>query len=280
MSEIQPETKQRIKNIKRERRVLKGRLKQERMRFFIRFVTTVALILLMGFFVRLKGLYMNPNAFKYVESSSVEIINNNIVPSYKIRAVLQTVNPPKGCIFFARTSEIKKKLKQLAPVDNVYIRRYAFPARIQIIIRESTPVVTISPDIKAMPVAYFTDKGRLIGREYLPFKSDIKTLRILSYGNKGDDYHKWDITKINEFQKIAKYIETYTKEPVEYIDCRNPQDIYVKVKTLNIRIGKVDNSLYERIERLPSILATVKIDRSKIKYLDLSWEKVNYVKLK
>ena len=101
----------------------------------------------------------------------------------------------------------------------------------------------------------------------------------MSYGNKGDDYRKWDINKIRQIEKIAKYVETYSKESIEYIDCRNPNDIYVKIKTVNIRLGKLDENVFKRIERIPSILPQVKLVDSKVKYLDLSWEKVNYLKL-
>ena len=103
---------------------------------------------------------------------------------------------------------------------------------------------------------------------------------MLSYGNKGDDYRKWDLAKIKEIQKIVKYVETYSKEQVEYVDFRNPNDVYVKIKTVNIRLGKLDNEVYKRIERIPSILPQVKPVEKKVKYLDLSWDKVNYLKLK
>src|SRR5574344_597180 len=121
----------RIKTIQRERIVLKGRLKQERLRGFIRFIVSACIIVFLSLFSKLHGLYFEQDAFKYVGSSAVEIINNRIVPSYKIIAILQTVDVPHGCVFFARTGDIKKKLMQLKPIEKVYIRRYAFPARIQ-----------------------------------------------------------------------------------------------------------------------------------------------------
>ncbi len=280
MSEIQPETEQKIKNIKRERKVIKGRLRKERIRFLVKFLTTLGLVAGVLGFIKLDGLYMNPKAFQHIENTSVEIINNRIVPTHKIRTVLQSVQPPQGCILFARTVEIKEKLKQLDPIEDIHIRRYAFPARLQIIVRESTPVITIAPGTDKKHVAYFTDKGKIIGQEYLPLHNSFKTLLVLSYGNKGDDYYKWTPEKIKELQKLAAYIEAYTKEPVEYIDCRNPEEIFVKVPTWNIRIGKLDSGLYDRIKILPSIIAAqINIDTSKIQYIDLIWENVRYLKL-
>ncbi len=269
-----------VKKKRRERVVRKGRMKQERFRAFMRFFISIGLIAGMAYALKSNGWYMDKNAFNTADGSSVQIINNKIVPSVKILALLKNSNVPNVPLYMARTNSIKKELMQLASIENVYIRRYAFPARIQIIIRERTPVITVSPDVKSAPVAFFTTDGSLIGREFLPLDKAYKTILVLSYGNKGDDYHKWDLDRIKEIQKIVKYIETYSKEQVEYVDFRNPNDVFVKIKTVNIRIGKLDDNVYKRIERIPSILPQVKDVETKVKYLDLSWEKVNYLKLK
>lgn len=268
-----------VKKKQRERLVRKGRMKQERLRIFVRFFLSLFMLFGLIYASHCNGWFMDKNAFNYVGGNSVEIINNKIIPSHKILAVLKNSNVPDVPIYLAKTNEIKKELMQLTPIENVYIRRYAFPARMQIIIRERIPAITISPDMKVAPVAFFTTDGKLIGREYMPLSKDYKTILVLSYGNKGDDYHKWDLKKIQEIQKIAKYIETYSHEPVEHIDFRNPNDIFVKIKTVNIRLGRPDETVFKRIERIPSILPQVKLVDSKVKYLDLSWEKVNYLKL-
>lgn len=273
-----PDGKRFVKKKRRERTVRKGRLKQERLRTFVRFLVSFAIILGFYYFIKADGWYLNKDAFNKTTGNTVEIINNNIVPSKKILLILKNSNVPNVPIFMARTNSIKKEIMALEPVENVYIRRYAFPARMQIILRERTPVITISPDVKTNPVAFFTTDGKLIGREFLPLKKDYKTILVLTYGNKGDDYRKWDLKKIKEIQKIVRHVEAYSKEDVEYVDMRNPQDIYVKIPTVNIRIGKIDENLFKRLERIPSILPEVKQVKTKVKYLDLSWEKVNYLK--
>lgn len=276
-----PDGKHLVKKKRRERIVRKGRMKQERFRAFVRFFLSIGLILGLFYALKCNGWYMSKDAFNVkAGSTSVEIINNKIVPSAKILTLLKNSNVPNVPLYMARTNSIKKELMKLAPIENVYIRRYAFPARIQIIIRERNPVITVAPDVKAAPVAFFTMDGKIIGKEFLPLDKSYKTILVLSYGNKGDDYHKWDLAKIKEIQKIVKYVEIYSKEPVEYVDFRNPNDIFVKINTVNIRLGKLDESIYKRIERIPSILPQVKQVDSKVKYLDLSWEKVNYLKLK
>ena len=237
-----------VKKKRRERIVRKGRMKQERFRAFVRFFLTVGMLLGLIYALKLGGWYMNADAFNKADGASVQIINNKIVPSAKIMTLLKNSDVPNVPLYMAKTSSIKKELLQLKPIENVYIRRYAFPARIQIIVRERIPVIMISPDEKLVPVAFFTTDGTLIGHEYLPFK--------------------------------AQYVETYSKEQVEYVDFRNPNDVYVKIKTVNIRLGKLDDEVYKRIERIPSILPQVKPVEKKVKYLDLSWDKVNYLKLK
>ena len=263
----------------RERKVRKGRMRRERLRVFLRFLFVVGAIYAMYFISVLPQMYLPQNAFSVVNSDAVKVINNKIVPTHRILAVLHGVDVPKKPIYAAKTNDIKKAIMQLAPVENVYIRRYAFPARLEVIVKERVPIMIIAPDVGVEPVAYFTQDGKIIGREYMPLKTDTQPLLVLSYGNKGDDYTKWDAMRVAEIQKIVKYIETYSKEKVEYIDYRNPEDIFVKIPTVNIRVGKPDAQIFDRISRLPSILPQVKMVDSKVKYLDLSWEKVNYLKL-
>ena len=123
-----PDGKHLVKKKRRERLIRKGRMKQERFRGFMRFFISLFLLLGLGYALRCHGWYMDKNAFNYVGGSSVEIINNKIVPSHKVLALLKSSNVPDAPVYMARTNEIKKELMQLPPVENVYIRRYAFPA--------------------------------------------------------------------------------------------------------------------------------------------------------
>ena len=276
VEEKAPDGKVFVKKKRRERLVRKGRLKQERFRMIVRFLLSILFVYILVYLTRVPGWYINsPNYNKDV----VEVINNKIVQKDKIYKILNNLQVPNLPIYLIKTNSIKKELLQLAPIENVYIRRFAFPARVLIIVRESVPVITISPDIKVPPVAYFTTDGKLIGKEFMPLDESYKTITVLSYGNKGDDYHKWDIKRVKEIQKIVKYVEDYSNEEVEYVDFRNPNNIFVKINTVNIRLGKLDANVYKRLERLPSILPQVKLVDSKVKYLDLGWDKVNYLKL-
>lgn len=268
-----------VKRMQRSRQVRKGRKRQNAFRTFLCLVMNVLIILSLVYLTQMRQWYLDENIFSVSDSGALEILNNKIVSTKKILAALKTVEVPEVPVYMAKTYNLKEKLLQFPPVEEVYIRRYAFPARLQIILREREPFITISPDAKVQPVAFFTKDGKLIGREYLPLKPEFKTLLVLSYGNKGDDYSKWDLKKLQKLDRIARYIEVYSKEPVEYVDLRNPEDVYVKIKSVNIRLGRLDEHVNERIERIPSILPEVQLMDTKIKYLDLRWKDTNYLKL-
>lgn len=270
-----------VEKKQQERQLRKGKKQQNLMKGTLRFLTTFAIIGLVGYALTLKGWYLPKDVFQKCAPDRIQIVNNKIAKSGKIKASIKNVPVPKSPIFLSNLSVLKKQILALSPVEDVFIRRYAFPARIQIIIKESTPIVSVSPDVNVRPVAAFTKEGRLIiGADYLPLPAEYNTLLILSYGNKGDDYKKWDLKKIKEIQDIANNVENYTGEPVEYVDMKNPDDIYVKVKTVLVRIGKNDSLLNERIKRLPSILPEAEKVKSKLNYIDIRWDNVNYLKMK
>jgi cell division septal protein FtsQ len=166
---------------------------------------------------------------------------------------------------------------KLEPVQNVYIRRFWFPARLQITVIERTPIITISPEIDVPPIAFFSSDGKLIGREYMPLSDEYKTVRVITYGS-GDDYRNWDKTKVNNFKKLANLVELESGENVEYIDYRDPKDIYVKIPTANIRFGSFNSGTFDKAHRIPSLLPQVKMLNKKVKYIDLRWD-TNYIKL-
>ena len=268
-----------VNTVRKKRKLRKGRKRQSIFRKFFRFIMTIVLLCGFVYISKMPQWYLPKDSFKKVAGTSVEIINNSIVKPQMIFALLKNTEVPNVPIYMAKTEHIRKEIKKLPPVKEVYIRRYAFPARLQIILKERVPVITISPDLKVQPVAAFSDAGVIMKKEFLPLDKNIKTILVLSYGNKGDDYTKWNAAKIHQIEEMVNYIETYSKEKVEYVDMRNPFDVYVKIKTVNIRLGRLDENLYKRIERLPSILPQVKLVDSKVKYLDLRWEKAFYLKL-
>lgn len=269
----------RLEKNRMERKVRQSQMWLRRFRIFARFATIVLLIFFGYSLLKLHSWYLSKNAFTSVKNPSLEILNNRIVPSYKILAALRRTEIPNKPIYMVQTDDIKKSIMQLEPVQDVFVRRFWHPARLQIIIQERIPVVTISPVENVPPIAFFARGGKLIGRDYMPLDKSFKTILVLSYGVRGDDYRNWKNDRIKLIEKLAKAVRANANEEIEYIDFRTPNDVYVKLKTVKIRLGEIDDAAFERLNRLPSILPQVKTLDKQIKYVDLRWKDANYIKL-
>ncbi len=224
--------------------------------------------------------YLRSDVFNKVENNGQLTIEGNIItPDYKVLAALRRVDLPHKPIYLISTTEMEENLSELPPVKKAYIRRFWFPARLLIRLEELTPVLSISPKEDVSPIAFFTECGKLIGRDYLPLDKSYETFLVLSYGVRGDDYHKWNAEKVNSILRLANEIELLSKEKIKYIDLRNPKDVYIQLETAKVRIGEVDDSVYLRIQDIGSILPKIKtLKNKKIKYVDLRW-KTNYLKI-
>ena len=267
----------RLQQAKMQRQVRKSQRRLNQLRALWKLFITIGLICVGIFILKMPQWRLHSNAFDSLNSPALEIVNNRIVPSQKILSALRRNQVPLKPIFMVKTDNLKKSIMQLDPIQDVYIRRFWFPARMQIIIIERTPAITIAPDEKVAPIAFFSSDGKLIGHDYMPLSNEFKTVRVLTFG-RGDDYRNWDKTKINNFKKLAMTVEMASGETVEYIDYRNPQDVYVKIPTVNIRLGSFNAGTYDKIHRLPSLLPQVKMLNKKVKYVDLRWDS-NYIKL-
>ena len=270
--------KRRLKIKRMERKVRKSQKQLKRLRFLYKLVLILGIILTALVILKLPQWKLSPRAFDSLHNPALEIKNNQIVPSQKILSALRRNQVPKNPIFLVKTDNLKKSIMQLEPVQNVYIRRLWFPARLQIFIVERTPVMTIAPNIDVPPIAFFSADGKLIGREYMPLAENYEIFTVITYGS-GDDYRNWDVNKVSNFRKIAALVEAESGEKIEYIDYRNPKDVYVKIPTVNIRLGGLNQTTFDKIRRLPSLLPQVKMINKKVKYIDLRWDNSNYIKL-
>ncbi len=267
----------RLQQARMQRQVRKSRKRLNKLRALWKLATMIFLIAFGIFVLKMPQWRLHTNAFDSLNSTSLEIVNNKIVPSQKILSALRRNQVCTKPIFLVKTDNLKESIMQLEPVQEVYIRRFWYPARLKVIIIERTPILTIAPNIDVEPIAFFANDGKLIGRDYMPLSPEFKTVRIITYGS-GDDYRNWDKTKVSRFKKLAELVETNTGEKIEYIDYRDPKDVYVKIPTVNIRLGSFNAGTFEKINRLPSLLPNVKSLNKKVKYLDLRWDS-NFIKL-
>lgn len=250
---------------------------------FSRIVLLVLLIALAYYIVHLKYWKLNPKAFSSLGNTSVKIENNYITSSDRILKAIQENEVSTKPIFLVNTDGIKESIMKIPPIKNVYIKRFWMPARLEILVQEREPAITIAPNENVPPIAFYTKDGKIIGRAYMPLNPSFKTVKVLTYGSYSGKGHM-TADKIKFITTIAKDIEQASKEQVMYVDLRNPDDIYVKIPTVKIKLGAVDPTTYSetlvKINGLPSILPKIKMIDKKVKYLDLRWQNnLYYIKL-
>lgn len=274
---IKSRQNRRLQQAKMQRKIRNSQKQIDSLRVLLKLMIIFFLIMLGYYILKSPQWKLNESVFNSLNNPYLEITNNKIVSTQKILFALRRNQVPNKPIFLVKTDNLKKSIMHLEPVKNVYIRRFWYPARLQIIIIESEPLITISPDIDIDPIAYFSKEGKLIGRDYLPLDNGYNVVKVVTYG-KEDDYKNWDKTKVMNFKKLANIVEHESGEKVEYIDYRNPKDVYIKIPTANIRLGSFNSANFDKINRLPSLLPQVKMLNKKIKYIDLRWDS-NYIKL-
>lgn len=267
----------RIKKRRLQRQVKKSQRRLSRLRILWKVFILFSIIATGICILKMPQWRLHKNAFDSLNSPALEIVNNKIVPAQKILSALRRNQVPLKPLFLVKTENLKESIVRLEPVQDVYIRRFWFPARFKIIVIERVPAITIAPDTEVPPIAFFSTDGKLIGRDYMPLSDEFQAVRVITYGS-GDDYRNWDKAKVNNFRKLASLIETESGERVEYIDYRDPKDVYVKIPTVNIRFGSLNSGTFDKVHRIPSLLPKVKMLNQKVKYLDLRWD-TNYIKL-
>ena len=262
----------------KERQLRKKKKKLKKLKTFLRFILFWILIgCIYGLFI-LPGWYLREDAFSKPDGQTIEIVNNKIIPLNILYNSLREISVKHLPIFIMPITDIKRELKKNPAIKEIYVRRYGFPARIQIIVRERIPMAVIKTDINKIPVAFVTtDNVMVTNKNFMHLAESDSTLRIIV---KNPEFRKdWNVERVKYIDKIAKEVETYSGEKVRYVDMRNPNDVYIKIDSTTIRLGVLDSSVFERIKRIYTILPELNNVDEKIKFVDLSWDKVNYLKL-
>lgn len=268
--------KRKLHYLKQRRKLRKLQISLMRARSYIRFFMTIAIFIILIKIVGIPQWYLNKDIFKYYPNHSLEIIGNEIVTTKQIMNELQKINLPNKQIFLISTKDIEKRLIKLTPIKKIYIRRFWFPARLKIVINEREPVLGISPSPKVSTIAVFTSDNNIIGRKFLPLPKTKPYYKVLTY----TDYRKWSPNHVNYLIYMAKLIETATGDKVIFIDIRNPDDVYVQLKNMRLRIGELNKTVFNRTKRIASVYSEAVKLKNDIEYVDLRWNNPVYIKLK
>ena len=151
-----------IKKVRKSRKVKTGRKNRKVLRKLFRFFMTIFLMFSLVYFSKMPQWYLPKKAYTTVGNDTILILNNKIVKPYRVLAFLKLHKVPDVPVYLMKTADIERDIKKLAPVKDVYIRRYAFPARLSIILNERVPVITLAQTETSPVTGAHTDDGVFI----------------------------------------------------------------------------------------------------------------------
>ena len=269
----------RLKHHKLRRQARRGQILVRRIFKFVRFCFILFIFYSIFRLGATRHWFLPNDVYEKQIGEKVEILGNSIVTNEKILYQMKEIPLEKKQIFKIDPKPIENKIEELVPIKRAYIRRFAFPARLVVMIEELTPAITIAPSEDVQPVVAFAITGELITRDFLPLPDESDVFKILTYGNKGDDYDNWDIERIEYLYKLGSLIEEYSGEQLLYIDLRNPHNAFAQIESVKIKLGELDQAVFERVKSIRDILPQISHLIDKIQYVDLSWKDSKYLKM-
>ena len=132
-------------------------------------------------------------------------------------------------------------------------------------------------------VTYVGQRTQVSGSSMETTLSDNDHLLVDKLSYRFNEPERFDIIVFPfQYDRSVYYIKRIIGLPgetVEYIDMRNPKDIYIKLPSVNVRLGELDYMALNRVRNISAILPQIETMEKKIKYIDLRWEDAQYTKL-
>jgi len=276
---IESYNKRRMGQFKKRRELRKTKIFRQKLRAFFRLIYIFALIGGFWCVIKLPQWYPDKDIFTSYPNKYLEIEGNSVVSSMQVLNTLKPLKIPHKPIYLLDTKYIENAVLKLTPVKKVFIRRYWFPARLRIVIDERTPVIGIAPTPKVPPIAVFTnDDGviKIIGKAYLPIPQDKYIYKIITY----DQFALWKPAQVQYIYHLARYVENISDKKVFNIDIRNPDDVFIQLEDVKLRIGPINGSTtFSNIDKIPDVMSEALKIKNEIEYVDLRWDNVS-IKLK
>lgn len=261
-----------------------GEIHSER-RFKRDFILLRALIISLLIFASYKiltcsGWVYPSNTFDYLKSRYFTISGYTLTTPDKVLEALRKEPLPKVPLYMINPKDFEKRIMKIATVKRVYVRRYWFPARMRVVIEDKKPLMTISRDEKSKPIMFFVEDGKLLSMDYMTPDVSLYPVNVIAPTEKNNNFFDWKPDVLAGILNISDTIAKYAGESPEYIDCRNMNDIFVKVDDVLLRVGEPDVTLEKRLKYTSTILGYVKKHPDKIEYIDLRWNDVQFIKYK
>lgn len=268
--------KRQLEYFKKRRKLHKFKIFLSRIRIFLRLIAIAFLAFCFIFLAKNHGWYLPKDIFNTYPNKHLQFEGNSLISNATLLTAMRKVKIPDRPVYLVDTKQFEREIKKLSPVKHVYVKRFAFPSSLKIVVEEKVPVVSIAPNNEVLPLAVFADDGTLISKDFLPIGMQLSTYKVLTY----EDYYQWNKKQIVYLQFLAKTAETYSNEKVQYIDLRNPDDARIQLQTVAVRLGQLNRSVFKRLKKISAILPQTLNLNTQIEYVDLRWEDSAYIKLK
>jgi cell division septal protein FtsQ len=192
------------------------------------------------------------------------VVRGNLVASTdQIKSVIADyLDKP---IYEMDPKKLEGRISTLRAVKYAFVRRYVMPRpKLVIEVLEEYPWATYYKDPEGEPDAIIAQSGRMIPVADFP---DIKQPALKIYGQPN---LKLNNTDVSQWASWVEYISSQTKQPVDSVDLRQPNDVRVVDGDLLFKLGTPDTTLSRRLGRLTSVMSAIEPLRGKLEYVDLA----------
>lgn len=196
--------------------------------------------------------------------TDIKVAGNDVTSAKQVRRVLlSSLQKP---IYTLNPKDLEKQVETLPDVQKAFVRRYLFPRPHLIVeVMEEFPWASYSPAPDQPVTHVISQTGRFIPLTQFPTVAQ-PILRI--YGKPEEALNERTVA---QWSNWVNFISAQTKNPVEYVDMRKPNNIEVKTGELSLHLGSPDSMLSKRLARLSSVLPVlVSLEKQNIEYVDLS----------
>lgn len=200
--------------------------------------------------------------------------NHHLITDHEIRPY---ITPFQGkAIYEIDPRSLAERLKaRYTILDQVHVRRYLFPARLQITFLEKTPWAEVY-ESPAAPVPY-----ALLTQD---MQHKYQMIPLKEYHFSANSYPPRSLAKVI----LPRYIPikphfmakldilAYQMKSIQgleflYVDSTQPDQISAVFREIGVRVGKLEPTTQERLERLIPLIPKIQEMQGKISWVDLRW---------
>jgi cell division septal protein FtsQ len=251
------------------------------------FKITSALILLVLMYSALTMSFWRFSPEQFSVHGNTLITRQHLEPFVKALAdkPLYQINPLK----------VAEKIQAEIPyAEHVYVRRRLLPVGLDISVVEKPvwgilytmsgsktsikkaakpgekPVVTVSKSVEKPMMLLHWDNSTT---DLTPYALTPKVSEALGSPVKViSDTLAVKVQKLDDYRDLVQLLSSRPKDAkLLYLNISNPNDVTAKFDGFNVRIGRMDGSLKERVVRLFSVLQATREHQQEIQWVDLRW---------